>query len=135
MKTQIVALPQFMIGSLIYLIHYTLRVFLPIYNSTLIRFYLGDILALIVCIPIFVNSQIWFKVRKCNYIMIWDIIGYFLLFSMYCEIVMPHFIKTMTSDPFDILAYAIGGLILYFSQGTTNKLNNVHGKNKVKVVA
>jgi len=88
----------------------------PEYNFTFIRWYIADVLALIVCIPIFVNAQIIFRVRKKEYITIIDIIIYFILFSIYFEIIGPKYLKNLTGDVFDIITYGIGGLILYFSQ-------------------
>ena len=61
---EIIALPQFIIGIFLYAIHFILvRVYQP-YNHTIFRNYFADVLALIVCIPIFVNSQRLFHIRK-----------------------------------------------------------------------
>jgi hypothetical protein len=111
-----IAIPQMCLGIFLYTIHYSLRELLPIYNKSPIRWYFGDFLALIVCIPIFVNAQIFFKIRKKYYITIVDVIMYFLLFTVYCEIIMPNYKKNMTGDPLDVIAYFFGGILLYFSQ-------------------
>jgi hypothetical protein len=116
-KIQIVALPQFIIGTVLYSIHFLLKSFIPEYNFSLIRYYTADVLALIVCVPIFINSQIFFRVRKKKYITKLDIILYLILFSLYFEIIMPQYFERFTGDVFDIIAYGIGGIILYFSQG------------------
>jgi hypothetical protein len=121
MKIQLVAIPQFCIGMVLYSIHYILVRLVPEYNLTVIRCYAADVLALIVCIPIFVNSQIFFKVRKRYYITKFDVIAYFILFSLYFEIIMPNYLSNLTGDKFDILAYAIGGSTLYFSQRFSTK--------------
>ena len=116
-----IAIPQLLVASLLYWIHYFFRIMVPEYNFTFIRWYIVDVLALIVCIPIFVNAQIIFRVRKKEYLTIIDIIVYFLLFSMYFEIIGPKYLKNLTGDVFDIIAYGIGGLILYFSQPIIRK--------------
>ena len=113
---KLIAIPQMLVASLFYCIHYCLRIFIVEYNYTIIRCHIADFLALIVCIPIFVNSQILFRIRKKEYITIIDIIIYFIIFSLYFEIIGPKYINNFTGDVFDIIAYGIGGLILYVSQ-------------------
>ena len=116
-----IAIPQMIIALIFYCIHYLLRIFIIEYNFTIIRWHIASVLALIVCIPIFVNSQIIFRIRKTNYITIVDIIIYFILFSLYFEIIGPKYIKNFTGDIIDIVGYGIGGIILYFSQSIIRK--------------
>jgi len=116
-----IAIPQMLVAFLFYSIHFCLSRNLPQYNFTFIRWYIADVLALIFCIPLFVNSQVIFRIRNKKYITIIDIAVYFIIFSLYFEIIMPKIWKHLTADMFDIVAYAIGGIILYFSQPTIQR--------------
>ena len=89
---------------------------IPLYNISFFRGIIADFLAPIVCIPIFATSQNFFGLRKGNKIYFLEMILYCILFSVYFEIIGPKFIKTFTSDIFDVIAYFIGGVVLYFSQ-------------------
>ena len=103
-------------GIIVYIVHIILRVTLFQYNFTLIRYYIADYITLIVCIPLFINIQVIFNVRKVYRIRFYEIILYFLIFSIFCEFIGPRISNRMTYDPIDILFYLLGGLILYFSQ-------------------
>ena len=112
-----IALPQMLTGIVIYLLHIVLRNVLIQYNYTLIRYYIADYITLIICIPLFINIQVYFNVRKTNYIKLYEILFYFIIFSVYFEFIGPRlFPKRMTQDPLDIFFYLLGGLVLYFSQ-------------------
>jgi predicted neutral ceramidase superfamily lipid hydrolase len=108
-------IPQMIVGSLFYLIHYLLKLFVYKYNFTMIRNYFADYLTLIVCVPIFVNIQLLCGIKRKKYITIFDIILFFLIFSIYGEIILPKYNKDITGDYFDIIAYGIGGIVLYIS--------------------
>jgi hypothetical protein len=127
-------MPQMCIGICLYIIHYTLRELLSAYNKTPMRWYFGDILALIVCIPIIINFQIIFKIRRKYYITLVDILIYFILFAFYFEIIGPIYKNNLTSDPVDIIAYLIGGILLYYSQEYNfenkikRRINKIYGR-------
>ena len=110
-----------LVASGFYWIHYIFRITIPAYNFTMIRWHIASVLALIVCIPIFVNSQIVFRIRKRKYITIIDIILYFLIFTLYFEIIGPKYISNFTGDIIDIIGLGVGGFILYFSQPIIRK--------------
>ena len=112
-----ICLPQFIIASSLYWLHRFLIYVIPYYKFCFFRGIIADFLAPIVCIPIFATSQKFFGLRKGNKIYFIEIILYCVLFSVYFEIIGPKFIKTFTSDIFDVIAYFIGGVVLYFSQG------------------
>ena len=114
---KVVAFPQMITGLIFYITHILLRIFVYSYRFTIIRHYIADFLALIVCIPLFANIQVMLRIRKKNYITFNEIIIYFLIFSIFFELISPFILKKMTFDPLDILFYGIGGLVLYFSQG------------------
>jgi hypothetical protein len=122
MKTiKFVAFPQMVTGILLYGVHYILKNNLQAYNYTSFRWYFSDTLALIVSVPFFVNLQIVFMRRQYLFIGFNEIVFWWLVFSIYYEILMPQKIATITGDPLDIVAYAIGGCILYFSQDFSKK--------------
>ena len=127
MIRKFIAIPQFFTGLILYIIHFFLRN-IPQYNFTTIRWYIGDVFVLIVCIPIIVNSQILFGIRKRLYITLFDVLLYWIIFSLYFEIIMPNYSENITGDVFDIIAYLIGGLILLFSQ----KEYQIYVKRKFK---
>ena len=124
-KRHFIAFPQMLVGIMIYGVHYILRSTLPIYNFTIIRQYIADFLALIVCVPMFVNIQLFFNIRKKNYITFYEIIFYTLLFTVLYEFICPFLLKRMTYDPVDIVFYLLGGIVLYFSQKIQFKLKNI----------
>jgi len=115
-KRVYIALPQMFTGLIFYFIHIILRNIILSYNFTLIRQYIADYLTLIFCIPLFVNIQVIFNIRKRFYITFYEIVLYFLIISIFCEIIGPMYSKHMTSDPIDLILYLIGGIVLYFSQ-------------------
>jgi integral membrane sensor domain MASE1 len=115
MKNKYIAIPQMVIGIMLYSIHYLLRILVPAYNYTLIRWYFGDILSLIVIVPIIVNSEIIFRLRRKYYLNVFDIASCFIGLTLYCEIIMPRYKLNMTSDLLDVIAYFISGVLLYLS--------------------
>lgn len=111
-----ILLKQMFFAGMIYSVHKILCYAYPAYNHSFIRWYLADFLALIFCIPIFVNSQILFGIREKKDVHIVEVIAYAVLFSLYFEIIGPHFLPHFTADCGDIVAYFLGGFTLYFSQ-------------------
>lgn len=116
---QCILLEQMFFAGLMYSVHKVLCCVHSVYRHSFIRWYLADFLALIFCIPIFVNSQILFGIRKRKPVCVVEVIAYALLFSLYFEIIGPHFFPHFTSDFGDIVAYFLGGFVLYFSQKIT----------------
>lgn len=124
MRNKYIAIPQLLIGLFLYIIHLLIYKFIFSYNFLLIRWYAGDVLALFVCIPLFVNAQIFFNVRKIKKITIVDVILYFSIFSILFELVLPVFLKRLTRDYIDIAAYAMGGLLLLLTQNIGDFIKN-----------
>jgi len=116
---KIAAFPQMAAGIVFYSIHRVLRICVFSYNFTLISYHIADFLALIVCVPLFVNIQILLKIRDTYYITLTDILVYFLWFTVIFEFFGPFVLKMGTHDPIDIVCYALGGLVLYVSQKNT----------------
>ena len=104
------------IGTMLYSGHYFLKTYSKDYQTTFVRNHFGDFLALIVCVPLFVNIQIMFKVRESVKIRLSEIIFFFCIFSVLYEFICPYFLNRMTADIIDVLSYALGGIVLYFSQ-------------------
>lgn len=119
---KLIATRQMIIAAVLYCLHRYLCYNNVLYAVSIFRWYFADGLALIVCIPIFVNSQILFKVRGLHRITIIEVILYATLFSVYFEIIGPVFISQFTADIFDMVAYFSGGFILYFSQNMNKTL-------------
>ena len=88
----------------------------PPYNHLWIRQYAGDILALIVCAPLFTSFQLILKVRHNPFIRFWEICAYWVLFSVVFEVFSPCILRRGYADAYDVVAYGIGGLLLYLSQ-------------------
>jgi len=116
MKTKYVALYQMFIGMILYSGHYFLKNYSNDYKTTYIRNHLGDFLALIVCVPLFVNIQIIFNVRDSTKIRFSEIAFFFCIFSVLYELICPYLLHRMTADIVDVVYYALGGIMLYFSQ-------------------
>jgi hypothetical protein len=86
------------------------------YNSTIFRYHFSDILALIVCVPLFANVQVLFKTRKIYCITLKEIIIYFIIFSIAYEFISPMIYTKATGDWLDVFSYALGGLVLWLIQ-------------------
>lgn len=114
-KKYFICFNQLLIGSILYWLHRFLISISLTYRHSFFRGFFPDYLALIVCVPIFASSQKIFRLRKKNKIYFIEIILYWILFSVYFEFLGPKFINTFTSDYWDVVAYFLGGLSLYFS--------------------
>jgi hypothetical protein len=102
-------------GIIIYSIHYIISRIFDSYNLLPVRWYIGDFLALIVCVPLFVNLQIILGLKK-NKTLTFEIIFYFIIFTLLYEIILPLKNNKLTADLYDCIAYALGGLFLYITQ-------------------
>jgi hypothetical protein len=112
---KIFAKKQLLIGLILYYTHFFLSKYSSVYIHTSFRWYLGDLLSLIVCVQIFINIQIALKIRSYKTNIAFDIFFYFVIFSVYYEIILPMQSKLFTSDVFDIICYFISGIILFLS--------------------
>jgi hypothetical protein len=106
---------QLVIGVVLFYIHHFLSKYSSSYPKTPFRWYIGDLLSLIVCVPIFVNIQIALKIRTNKTNATGDIIFYTILFSIYYEIILPKKSNLFTGDIIDIACYFVSGMILYLS--------------------
>lgn len=73
-------------------------------------------MALIVCVPLFTNFQMLLRVRETTFIRFWEVALYWFLFSLVFEVFSPLVLKRGFADVWDVVAYAIGGVLLYVSQ-------------------
>jgi len=74
--------------------------------------YLNDVLCLPLFVPMILYAQRLIGVRKHDgYPRAWEIFQHWAIFSIMFQVVIPRFPKTFISagDPWDILAYFIGG--------------------------
>lgn len=124
-----ICFPQFVFASILYLGHRFLIQQSPVYRTSFFRGFFPDFLALLVCIPVFASSQKIFNLRKRNKIYFIEIVLYWILFSVYFEIIGPNFIKSFTGDLWDILAYFLGGITLYISNLWTINYNSYNVGN------
>ncbi len=111
-----VALPEMFTGMGLYVVHFVLKETSKVYNATILRGYFSDVLALIVCIPIFINIQILFGTRRVYRVHFWEIGLYLLIFSLVYEYLYPKIWDESTADLYDVVAYALGGIILWAFQ-------------------
>jgi len=128
----IIALPQMSLGAALYLLHRVLDYCIEQYKYTVFRWYFADTLALIVCVPLFVNIEICFIQRE-HYISITDILMFFVWFVIKFEILLPMERESATRDLFDIVAYAVGGCILYCSQDLKKQTLETQSNTPVSV--
>lgn len=107
-----VALTEMFTGISLYVVHFVLKETSKAYNATILSGYFSDVLALIVCVPIFINIQILFQTRKVHKVHFWEIGLYWAIFSLTYEYIYPKIWDNCTADLYDIVAYALGGIIL-----------------------
>jgi len=130
MKKKYVSLYLMFIGIVLYLIHYCFRCYSFDYQAIHFRNYFADFLALIVCVPLFVNIQIFFKVRNSEKIKFSEIAFFFCVFSVLYEVICPYLLNKMTADIVNVLYYALGGIVLYLSQKITTLYEPKSAKKK-----
>ena len=106
---------QLIISVVLFYTHHFLSKYSSVYSNTPFRWYLGDLLSIIVCVPVFINIQIALKIRTNRTNATCDILFYTILFSIYYEIILPKKSNLFTGDIVDIAFYFISGMILYLS--------------------
>lgn len=77
--------------------------------------YLNDLLCLPLFLPIILWIQSVFRIRKHNGPpSLFEVIHNWIVFSVIFELVLPRIsIFNTTSDPWDVVAYLVGGLLAY----------------------
>ena len=109
-----VVLRIFLGAAVLFAAHRVLIAACPAYSHALVRGYLGDFLALPICVPFFATSQTWLGVRRVGAnLRATEILAYWLLFSVWFEILAPQVWHRLTADPWDVVAYGLGGLCLW----------------------
>jgi hypothetical protein len=76
--------------------------------------YLNDVMCLPLFVPISLYLQRQLEIRKHDgYPRLWEIFQHWLIFTLVFQVIMPRFpnIFRGAGDPWDILAYLIGGVI------------------------
>lgn len=121
LRMKIFCIIQFLLASLFYSIHFYFSRFIPEYEGTFCRFYLGDFLALPVVVPILINVPIKLGYSRRKYVHFHEIVLLGIIFSLVFEWLSPCMLYRGTSDVYDVLAYFVGGFLLYFSQYLTEK--------------
>ena len=100
----------FTICAFLFIFHQYLQKIASI-SLSLVDSYLDPLL----CMPILLHLIVWERKlfhRRAEYTLsLSHIVGYVLLVSILCEIVLPLWNEKMTADPWDIACYALGGFI------------------------
>jgi hypothetical protein len=101
------------ISAILYLFNRFLLI--PLFPDVVfLRSYIGDILALPVYLPLsfYLSYKLDLVVPsfRLNHL---HILGAVLLFSLIFEGILPMIDESTTGDPLDILAYSLGGLLVY----------------------
>ena len=116
---------RILIGSLVcYSLGKVICYLYPELNLTMFRFYFGDVLAPMVIVPIgaFLQRVIYRRVNLSEF-SVAEVLIYWMVMSAFFEVVAPRVFSKMTSDPFDVIAYAIGSiLLLLFSRFSLSSL-------------
>jgi hypothetical protein len=113
-KLNLIAPTAIVIGGTLYLVHRVLIAFELAYHGWWIRGYVGDVLALVVCVPLFLSIQSIAGLRLPSHsIKLIDIVLFWFIFSVFFEMVAPMFWIHQTADAWDVVAYALGGAILW----------------------
>jgi len=114
-RRQIARAPLLAVVVLLYALLYTNRHWLHWPLPTIITSYLADVLAL----PLILSGALWLMrhvyFRRIDFTLphTW-VVSAWAGISIWFELLLPHFQpRTATADGFDILAYALGGLIFW----------------------
>jgi hypothetical protein len=86
---------------------------MPIKAINILKFYYFDVLAPILCIPLFGYLQKVFYLSNKRDVMVIEIAGYIIIFSLIFEYYFPIILHENTSDICDVLCYIGGGIITY----------------------
>ena len=94
----------------------TLSVVFPELASSPLRSYGADILAPLVLIPLFAWLQVLWRLRSPHQpIGVREIVLYVASFSLIYELILPSFLPRLVSDPRDVVAYGLGGFVLWLA--------------------
>jgi hypothetical protein len=78
--------------------------------------YLNDVLCLPLFLPIILRGQTVLRLRAHDGPpRMWEVLQHWIIFSVVFEVVLPRFPQTFDTiaDPFDVVAYLVGGAIAY----------------------
>lgn len=100
----------FIISFLAFLVHQYLQKIADVHYPFIDSF-LDPLLFLPILLPLIVWERRLIR-HVPTYSMPWShVLGYIILISILCEIVLPIWNKRMTSDIIDVLFYAVGGFV------------------------
>ena len=110
--------PKILIISLISYLLNRLCLSHGVYSHNLFKSYLGDFLALPIFIPVAATIQSVFGQRRNQAApCLTEILIYWVVFSLFFEIVAPQLWSHATGDSIDVIAYLLGGVCLWFLEG------------------
>lgn len=104
--------PLFVSSIMIYSINKTCPVYSPLWNSSLIPFYLNDLLLIPVMAPLLLYFLIIINFRKGDIIPSGkEIVVLLVVWSIMFEFVGPYALEKGTADVIDIISYSLGGFM------------------------
>jgi hypothetical protein len=105
--------PLFVISVLLFLTNQWLEhigIFIPLLFS-----YLDDLLVMPIVLTLTLLFQRMVTFRNPAYTYsAWHVVVAVAYFALMFELVLPRYLARYTSDPIDVLAYAVGGALFYF---------------------
>lgn len=86
----------------------------PHVHSAFLRFWFDDLLLIPAALPLLLQLHAWLKLRPATARpsggeIAAHVIGWSVLF----EVIAPHLMRHVTGDPWDVVAYAVGGGLAY----------------------
>jgi hypothetical protein len=85
-----------------------------VFNIVLLSSYLDDVLIVPIAMGISIVIQRYFILKSQSFsYSIWSVVCVCIFFSIAFELVIPKFSIHYHADKFDLIAYALGGIIFY----------------------
>jgi hypothetical protein len=91
--------------------------------------YLNDVICLPLFLPMILYLQRALDIRKHDsYPTLWEVLHNWLIFSIVFEVVIPRFpgMFTHTQDPYNVVAYLLGGLVAWGIWSWRNKRSLIY---------
>ena len=85
---------------------------IPHTHSAFLRYHFNDLLLIPCALPVLLLLQRRLRLRLHDQMPTWGEIGlYLLVWSILFEVIGPHLMRRATGDPWDVVAYVVGGLL------------------------
>lgn len=87
-------------------------VVIPHVHSAFLRYHFNDLLLMPCALPPLLLLQRWLRLRPHDQMPTWgEIALYLLVWSVLFEVIGPHLMRRATGDPWDVVAYVVGGIL------------------------